>query len=254
MPGSIQHIGVVGSGNVAWHLSRHLKENGIDIAWVYSRNASTGRELAEAVSSEYQDHLPPDPVDLVLICVQDDAIANVLKDISPKQAVAYTSGTRSLSDFSFSGEIGVFYPLQTFSRQREINLFEVPFFIEASNTTFAQQLFDLAWKLSKNVKFANSEQRGELHVAAVLVNNFSNHLFYLAKQYLDAHQLDWHDLQPLMKETVAKLDEMDPYDAQTGPARRHDEATIAAHLEKLPEEWRALYDLLTKQITKTYTK
>ncbi len=254
MPGVIQHIGIIGSGNVAWHLSRHLKSVGLTIDWVYSRNIQTGEELASELRTVFHPGFPDKAVDVVLICVNDDAIQSVLDLVPSDQPVAYTSGTKPLEDLHFSGrDLGVFYPLQTFSKHREVNLFEVPFFIEATNTTFAEQLFDLAWKVSRKVKFANSKQRGELHVAAVMVNNFTNHLFYLAQQYLRSKDLDWNDLKPLMLETVAKLDELTPYDAQTGPARRHDQETIARHLQELPEELRALYKQLTQSINDTYS-
>ena len=254
MAQSIQHIGIIGSGNVAWHLSRHLSDRGLNIEWIYSRNATSGRELAAYAGSTYSESLPDRAVDLILLCVNDDAIQSVLGSIPSSIPVAYTSGTKPLEDLHFSGEnLGVFYPLQTFSKEREIDLFDVPFFIEGRNTAFAQDLFDLAWKLSRKVKFANSAQRAELHLAAVIVNNFSNHLFYLAQQYLNSKELDWNDLRPLISETVAKLNQLDPYHAQTGPARRGDRETIQRQLDQLSSPLKELYAALTKSIEDTYS-
>lgn len=254
MAESIQHIGIIGSGNVAWHLSRHLNDRGLNIEWIFSRNEQSGKELAAEIGTSYFDTFPEQTVDLVLICVNDDSIQTVLDQIPSSVPVAYTSGTKPLEDLRFAGErIGVFYPLQTFSKEREINLFEVPFFIEARNTSFAQELFDLAWKLSRKVKLANSVQRAELHLAAVIVNNFSNHLFYLAEQYLESKDLDWNDLRPLISETVAKLNDLDPYHAQTGPARRGDRETIQRQLDQLSSPLKELYAALTKSIEDTYS-
>ncbi len=253
--GAIQHIGIVGSGNVAWHLTHHLKSEGLTIDWIYSRNEQTGVELAESVESTFVNNLDNPSCDLVLICVNDDSIQSIISLLPDSVSMAYTSGTKPLSDLLIKGKnIGVFYPLQTFSKDKAVNIFEVPFFIEAADTTFAQQLFDLAWKLSRTVQFASSEERKHLHLAAVMVNNFSNHLFYIANEYLSKHQLDWNNLKPLINETVSKLNALSPFDAQTGPARRNDQATIQTQLALLDGEQKELYRLFTDSILKTYSK
>lgn len=254
MSNALQHIGVIGSGNVAWHLAHHLKSSGLTIDWVFSRNKLTGQALADELICSFEDKIPSSSVDLVLICVNDDAIQAVLNEINNSQAVAYTSGTKHLHELTFEGELGVFYPLQTFTKGRNIDHFKVPFFIEAGDSYFAQSLFDLAWKLSHTVEFASSEQRKHLHIAAVMVNNFSNHLFHLAKTHVEEHQLDWKTLQPLMDETVAKLHELTPFEAQTGPARRNDEVTIQEHLALLEDDSKLIYQLISESIQKTYSK
>lgn len=253
--GAIQHIGIIGSGNVAWHLAHHLKREGLTIDWIYSRNEQTGKELAHSIDSEFVSSIEKVQTDLALICVNDDSIQSVISQLPSSIAIAYTSGTKPLNDLQFEQlDIGVFYPLQTFSREKEINLFEVPFFIEANDVVFAQQLFDLAWKLSRTVQFASSEARKHLHLAAVMVNNFSNHLFYLANDYLSQHDLDWNNLKPLIQETVSKLDSLTPFDAQTGPARRNDQATIETQLALLEGKQKELYQLFTDSILNTYSK
>lgn len=254
MSNAIQHIGVIGSGNVAWHLAHHLKSSGLSIDWVFSRNLETGQALADELGCSFEEKIPSSTVDLVLICVNDDSIQAVLNEINNAQAVAYTSGTKHLHEITFEGELGVFYPLQTFTKGRTIDLFKVPFFIEAADTYFAQSLFDLAWKLSHKVEFASSEQRKHLHIAAVMVNNFSNHLFHLAKMHAEEHQLDWKALQPLMDETVSKLHDLTPFEAQTGPARRNDEVTIQEHLALLEDDSKLIYQLISKSIQHTYSK
>lgn len=253
MAKSIQSVSIVGAGNVASHLSEELQTNGVTINAVYSRNAESARELADKLNCEAVSDLAQLPEsDLVLVCVSDDAIATVLAEIPDAYAVAYTSGSVELQGLPQRESLGVFYPLQTFTRNKPVNLFEVPFLVEATNTDFAQSLFDLAWKLSKQVKFASSKERKHLHLGAVLVNNFTNHLAFLAKDYLEKHDLDWELLKPLMQETFNKLKSATPYDAQTGPARRNDERTIQEHismLEGLPKE---IYAVLSRSIQQTY--
>lgn len=254
MPQNIQKIGVIGSGNVAWHLAHGLKDADLTIPWIYSRNQVTGKELANALHSDFVDQLNCSDVDLCLVCTNDDAVQTILDQVDSSCYLAFTAGARSLHSMHFGGNnLGVFYPLQTFSKDRAINLFEVPFFIEAKNTDFAQSLFDLAWRLSRKVHFADSEERKKLHVAAVLVNNFTNHLAYLAEDFLKKNELSFEHLKPLMNETMRKMDQMSLYDAQTGPARRKDELTIASHLNMLDGDTKLLYELFTKSIQKTYS-
>lgn len=250
---TIRSVSIAGTGNVATQLSRALKQHGVAIDAIYGRNPGHSDKLADSLGCEAVHDIArlPDS-DLVLVCVSDDAIASVLGEIPSSYAVAYTSGSVRLQDMPQRSDLGVFYPLQTFSKQRTVDLFEVPFLVEAVNTEFAASLFDLAWMLSRKVQFASSEERKHLHLGAVMVNNFTNHLAYLAKTYLDRHQLDWELLKPLMAETQEKLKATDPFDAQTGPARRNDKATITEHismLEGLPKE---IYDVISRSIRKTY--
>lgn len=254
MSKAIQYIGIIGSGNVAWHLAHHLKTVGLSIEWIHSRNEETGSDLAISIDTRFEKEIPSKEVDLILICVNDDAIQQVLNQMTGSFQVAYTSGTKPIDELQFARELGVFYPLQTFSKERSIELKEVPFFIEASSNVFAQSLFDLAWKVSNNVYFASSEERKQLHLAAVMVNNFSNHLFYLAKEYLDEKEINWEHLKPLIHETVSKIDTISPFDAQTGPARRGDQITIDRQIEALTDDKKLLYQLFTKSIQKTYSK
>ncbi len=253
MSKSIQSVSIIGAGNVASQLSEELQYNGIKISAVYSRNMESARKLAnhlncEAVSS--LNHLPEK--DLLLLCISDDAIESVLRQIPELYSVAYTSGSVVLSELPERKDLGVFYPLQTFSKQKKVNLFEVPFLIEATNTEFAQSLFDLAWKLSRKVQFATSEERKHLHLGAVLVNNFTNHMAFLAKDHLEKHQLDWELLKPLLQETFEKLKTAAPFDAQTGPARRNDQHTIDEHISMLNGLPKEIYEVISRSIQQTY--
>lgn len=250
----IKTISIVGTGNVAFHLGNGLLEQGITIASVYGRNSDHSKELASSWNCKIADNLEAIESDLILVCVSDDAVASIISQLPKTAKVAYTSGAVDLSSIPARSYIGVFYPLQTFSRSKRVNLFEVPFLIEADNTDFAQELFDLAWKMSRNVHFATSSERKKYHLAAVWVNNFTNHIVFQAKDYLDKEQLDWEILLPLLTETVDKLKTLNPFDAQTGPARRNDNLTIQSHLEMQDGLQKELYSLLSKSITETYSK
>jgi predicted short-subunit dehydrogenase-like oxidoreductase (DUF2520 family) len=250
----IQTVSIIGAGNVATHLAQALADQGCKILSVTSKNGTSAQQLAAVLGAEMITDISQIPtVDLVLVCVNDDEIAGTIQQIPAEYAVAYTSGSVELSSIGSRENCGVFYPLQTFSKNRQLDLFEVPFFIEANDTDFAQQLFDLAWKISRKVYFATSETRKQLHVGAVLVNNFTNHLAYLASEHFAQHALDFAHLQPLLQETVAKLTNTNPFDAQTGPARRNDQQTIDAHLALLQGMAKQIYTDISKSIQQTYT-
>lgn len=250
----LQKIGIIGSGNVAFHLASAFLENNCTIEWVYSRNEATGSELANKCDTKFIDSLNNiSEVDLVLVCIKDDGINVVLNQLPSNINIAYTSGTFGLYDSQASHQnLGVFYPLQTFKKESKVDIFEVPFLIEAKNDYFKQQLFDLAWKLSKNVHFTTSEMRMHLHLAAVMLNNFANHLAVLAKQHLDAHNLNWELLYPLIKETNKKILEGQPEKTQTGPAIRGDYSSIEKHLNALEGDVNSVYKSLTNSILNLY--
>lgn len=250
----IKTISIVGTGNVAFHLGNGLLEQGITIVSVYGRNAEHANELASTWNCKIADSLETIESDLILVCVSDDAVSHIVSQLPATAKIAYTSGAVDLASKVDRSNIGVFYPLQTFSKTKTVNLFEVPFLIEANTTDFAQELFDLAWKLSRNVHFATSAERKKYHLAAVWVNNFTNHIVYQAKNYLDKEQLNWEILLPLLEETVDKLKTLNPFDAQTGPSRRNDNLTLQSHIEMQEGMQKELYSLLSKSITETYSK
>jgi predicted short-subunit dehydrogenase-like oxidoreductase (DUF2520 family) len=250
----ITSIAIIGTGNVAFHLGKAFYDKGITIKEVFGRNKELATELADSLKSVVSTNLNDLRSDLILICTSDDAIESIVAQLPKDSRIAYTSGAVSLDNFKEFKDIGVFYPLQTFSKEKEINLFEVPFLIEATNSFFSQDLFDLAWLLSRNVTFASSEQRKKYHLAAVFVNNFTNHLFYQAKKYLDQEELKWDYLKPLIQETVAKALLSNPIDVQTGPAKRNDLETLNRHSEMLSGMTKEIYNLLSKSIINTYNQ
>ena len=246
----IRSISIIGSGKVASHLG-HALSGLFKVKAIYSPNLEHRSALAEELfcySAPSIDELPVS--DLFLVCVNDDAIDEVVNQISDQQKVAYTSGAVKLEDLRRKENLGVLYPLQSFSEGREIDLKTVPFFIEATDDEFAQELFDLATMLSRQVVYANSEDRKNLHLAAVMVNNFTNHMVHMAKDYLKDKSLEWRYLKPLLLETAMKLQSMEPEDAQTGPAIRGDQETINGHLSKLNGESKEIYRMLSENIRK----
>ncbi len=209
-------------------------------------------ELAKHSGAELLSSMELIRDQLVLLCVSDAAIPPILDLLDNSNRVTYTSGTTELQSLPQRENLGVFYPLQSFSKARSLNLFEVPFFIEANNSWFAQELFDLAWQLSHKVQFADSVKRKELHLAAVISNNFTNFLLGVAKNYLDQQQIDWKHLEPLLRETISKAIELGPEQAQTGPARRDDKQTMQEHLSMLEGKPKEIYLLLSNAILEHY--
>lgn len=249
---SIQSISIIGTGNLAFHLGTSLVDEGVQIDYVFGRNEEKATALANRLHARSANKISEIESDLVLICVSDDAISEIIAQFPEQQKIAYTSGSVELDNFKNHKNVGVFYPLQTFSINRTIQLNEVPFLIEATNSDFSKELIDLAWKLSSNVTYADSQERKRYHLAAVWVNNFTNHMVYQAKTIAERNALNWDFLLPLLKETTAKASSMNPKDAQTGPARRNDNATIRAHEAMLKGMQKEIYTLLSKSIKDTY--
>jgi len=150
---------------------------------------------------------------------------------------------------------GVFYPLQTFSKQKEVNFKGIPICIEASRKEDVEMLQKIATALSDSVYKISSDQRKSLHLAAVFINNFSNHMYQIGNEICEENALPFSILKPLIKETAAKIDALDPKQAQTGPAKRNDQQTIAKQLKQLENKsYKKVYEVLTESIIQTHGK
>lgn len=250
----IQSVTIVGAGNVGWHMARALYQAGIVIDHVVARTRKHAEELAGMVSAvpltsvAEIERVP----DMFLLCVNDDALGQVVKEFFGFDAlVAHTSGSSGKEIFQDrKGKFGVFYPLQTFTRMNEMTYGNIPFFVEGTSTEVLGQLKKLAELISGIVYEADSERRRILHVAAVFACNFSNHLAAIADELLATAELNFELLLPLMEETNRKLKSLDPVSSQTGPAVRNDRKIIEKHLlslEGMPKE-QELYRLLTENI------
>ncbi|MDA6068901.1 F420-dependent NADP oxidoreductase [Flavobacterium sp. AC] len=243
-------ITLIGSGNVAQHLIKTFtKSELVEIVQVFSRKKETLASLIEfdKIVNDFEDLKE---ADLYIIAVSDKAIADVSKQLPfQNRIVVHTSGAASLDVLDSKNRKGVFYPLQTFSKSKEIDFSTVPLCLEAENTFDFRVLETVAKSISNAVFAINSDQRKALHVAAVFVNNFTNHLYQIGQEICEEHQVPFEVLKPLIKETAEKINTLDPVDAQTGPAKRHDSNTIEAHLEYLTKEnQKNIYKILTQSI------
>jgi predicted short-subunit dehydrogenase-like oxidoreductase (DUF2520 family) len=249
-------ITIIGSGNVATHLSAAFKNAGHAIVQVYSRDMHNASLLAYHVKTEAIDNLEQikPETDLFVIAVKDDAIEPIAADlVQYNKLIVHTSGATSLQTLQkHTQNAGVFYPLQTFSKTRELNFNTVPLCIEGADEKITSTLNELAYTVSQNVYRVSSEQRKTLHLAAVFACNFPNYLYHVSQQLLAEKQLPFDLLRPLILETAEKIQEHLPADAQTGPAVRNDEKTMASHLEQLHEnpDLQAIYQLLSQGIIK----
>lgn len=253
------NIAIIGSGNVAWHLAQALDKNGNKITEVFSRNITNAKKLC----SKLYDAHPTDLLDfttskatIFIIAVPDDCIAEVSKKSHfPKQAIlVHTAGSMTMSQLEASNcdNLGVFYPLQTFSKSKFIAFNTLPICIEASNLKTEKTLEKLAFSICENVCFYDASDRKKLHLAAVFACNFTNYMLIQAKKILENEDLSFEVLKPLIKETIDKALEIGPEKSQTGPAARNDTFTIQKHLDLLANktELKAIYQLISNEIKK----
>lgn len=240
-------IVLIGSGNVANHLiSAFAEQNLVKIIQVYTRNKEISIDNIETV--HYFSELKE--ADVYLIAVTDQAISDISKEI-PFQGklVVHTSGSVSLSDLSTHNRRGVLYPLQTFSKNKSVTFKEIPICIEAENASDLNILKTIAESISDHPYEISSEQRKALHVAAVFVCNFVNHLYCVGSDICNENNIPFKILEPLILETASKIVTLSPQKAQTGPAKRKDTQTINAHLAFLKNnKHQDIYKLLTKSI------
>lgn len=250
----VPKIAIVGTGNVAYHLTHFFREKGISPS-VYGRNkhalSSIGTKL-NVLTNQELSALTPDT--LVLLCVSDQAIPELIDRIPNGVRIAYTSGSTDLQSLPEEKVLGVFYPLQTFSKGVKLAAKEIPFFIESNDAEFEKELLTLASIISNVVHKASSTDRYHLHLAAVMSNNFVNHLFHLSEKYLQEHQLSFDYLKPLIRETIRKVEFISPSHIQTGPAIRNDHKIIAKHLASLSGLEKEVYAVLTRSIQNTKEK
>ena len=254
----IKSIVFLGSGNVATHLAMAMHRVKIKILQVFSPNIEHAKTLAGKINSQATNNISDikQDADLYLISVSDDQIKTVAKEMSPFQGiVAHTSGIVEMTVLNKFENFGVFYPLQTFSKNRPVDMESVPFCIEGKNEKSWKALFNMAKKIGHHsVQYINSTERKDLHLAAVLVNNFTNHLYAQAEKLLEEKKMNFEILLPLIQETAAKLNQLQPSDAQTGPAKRKDLNTIKIHSEVLKNnpELLEIYQLFSHQILNKY--
>ena len=250
----MKNIILVGSGNVATHLGIALQNCNYKIVQVYSRSIENAKKLAQKLNTNFTNDLTQlKTADLIIVSVNDDVISTVLSKLK-NTAIVHTSGSIGIDVFepNFS-DFGVFYPLQTFNKDIELTISEIPFCIEGNSKAFEKQLVEIAKNLSSNVITMNSEQRKQLHIAAVFACNFSNQMFSIADDLLVEKDIDFKILLPLIKQTIAKLNTNKPKAVQTGPAKRKNIKIIQEHINLIKQEdIKELYQKISDSIIKTH--
>nr|WP_315250326.1 Rossmann-like and DUF2520 domain-containing protein [uncultured Flavobacterium sp.] len=243
-------ITIIGSGNVAQHLTdAFAKSNAVEIIQVFSRTQKQISPLLDT-SKITNDWNALVEADLYIIAVSDDAIADVSAQLPFKnRLVVHTSGSVSLTSLDNKNRKGVFYPLQTFTKGKEIDFKTIPFCLEAQLESDYALLEKAASAISESLHKIDSHQRKALHVAAVFVNNFTNYLYQLGNDICQENHVSFDILKPLILETAEKLLTLSPKDAQTGPAKRNDISTIEAHESFLSNKNQStIYKILTQSI------
>lgn len=258
MHNHIRKIAFAGAGNVAWHLAQALKLQGYTISGIWSREFKHAKALSDICGSECCTEISGlrAGADLIIIAVPDKAIENVARSIGKFDGiVVHTAGSVPMDVFKNKFQhFGVFYPLQTFSKETQVDFKDIPILIESSSDEVMQEIDQVAMKLSAKVFKASTDHRLVLHVAAVFACNYSNLMYIIGNELLKSSSLPAEILHPLILETARKAVAGDPLLLQTGPARRNDTVTLEKHIEALASqpEYAELYRLLANFISKKY--
>ncbi len=240
---------IFGNGNVATQLAKaFFKAKNIRLVQVYSRSKPNEFFIKNKIDTTNNLNKVKQAA-IYIIAISDDAIATFSKKLNfTNKLIVHTSGSKSINELNCNARKGIFYPLQSISKNKKISFKNIPICLEAENKSDYLLLEKLALSISKKVYPINSEQRKSLHVAAVFVNNFTNHLYKIGKDICDTHQVDFDILKPLIVETAKKIKHLTPQEAQTGPAVRGDKKTIENHLKLLDKKQREIYTLITESI------
>ncbi|AUS06383.1 Rossmann-like and DUF2520 domain-containing protein [Pseudotamlana carrageenivorans] len=245
---------ILGAGNVATHLFKAFnKTNEVSVIQWYNRTLDKLKPYSKQVNTcDNLDDLVD--ADLYILTVSDDSIAELSSKLPfEDKLVVHTSGSVGVYDLDKKHKRGVLYPLQTFSKDADVDFANVPICIETIDKKSYPLLKKVAVSLGSPTKRVNSDQRRTLHLAAVYVNNFTNQLYRIAHEITESEGAEFDMLKPLILETAKKVQDMSPYMAQTGPAKRNDKKTINAHLKLLEkQEHKDIYKLLTKSIQNTH--
>lgn len=249
------NVTFIGAGNVATHLARALQAAGVTAEQVYSRTAASASALAQTLgcgwTTEISEVRPG--ADLYIFSVKDNALEELVGELPPNDGLwIHTAGSMPMELFAgHARHYGVLYPLQTFSKERPLSFRQIPLFIEGATAEDTARLTALARRLSDHVEVLSSERRRYLHLAAVFACNFTNHCYALAGKILAGQAIPFDVLLPLIDETAAKVHDLTPAQAQTGPAIRYDENVIHKQLALIDDpQLRELYRLVSQSIHK----
>jgi len=253
---------LIGAGRLATQLGLALYKVGHDIVSVYSRTMESAQLLATKLDSRPTDNLDdlPREADVFIIAVKDAVLESVVEKVAQgreDQLMVHTAGSMTMTLFEKRiNRYGVFYPMQSFSKERQVDFLEIPVFLEASDEDSLQTLRILSESISHVVYNLTSEERKYLHLAAVFACNFVNHCYALSAQILEEHGLPFHIMLPLVDETARKVHQLHPKEAQTGPAVRYDENVLERQIQLLAThpDMQDIYQQLSKSIHQKATE
>ncbi len=253
---SIEKIVLLGAGNVATHLGQALQYNGRRVLQVYSRTIGSAEILARKLDCDFTSDLQYiyPGADLYIFSLADNALEEVLEAFPLKDVfAAHTSGSLPLNILSKAKlQAGVFYPLQTFSKNTRLDFSNIPLCIEAESKSYFKLLHELASSISQDVRPIDSDQREIIHIAAVFACNFTNHMFTISDELLSKNNISFNILHPLIEETIRKAMQQKPAEVQTGPARRNDQKIMQKHLKQLSSlsDYQKIYTFISQSIIK----
>ena len=248
-------IVLIGAGNLATHLGKALHAAGHDMVQVFSRTMQSAETLASLLDAEPLTDMAQvrDGADVYIFSVKDSALEQLISQLcgGEKKVFLHTAGSMPMSVFRGKAlHYGVLYPMQTFSKQREVDFSIIPCFIEANDEFALKQIEGLAGQISHRVYQLSSEDRKYLHLSAVFACNFANHCYAASQELLQQHGIPFDVMLPLIDETAAKVHGMTPKEAQTGPAVRYDENVIGKQIQLLENQpyFQKIYDCMSKSI------
>ena len=248
----MQKITLIGTGNVATNLSLELQKKGYEIVEIWSKTEESSIILANKLNCNIISNLEElSETDLIIVSVKDKYIKEIISKISDKKTnIVHTSGSVNLSVFTENKNHAVFYPLQSFNKNIDVNFSDLPICIESNNKKLEGKLMEIANSISQSVHLINSEQREKLHIAAVFACNFTNHMLSISNKIMDDNSMDFNILKPLIEHTIKKANQNTPKKMQTGPAIRKEYNIIERHLNILEEndDLQIIYSKITNHI------
>ncbi len=253
---AVKNIAIVGSGNIAHFLAELFYSKQFNILQIISRNEVSGRSLASKVKAIYSPLLELNPeVHLILLCVPDEQIESCTLHLPNTEAiVCHCAGSIAMQVLNKFKHYGVLYPLQTITKDTDVNTDNVPFLLEASSPICMEYLTQVVNFVGVKHKEVNSEERLHYHLAAVFANNFTNAMLMATQEIARKNELDFSLLEPLIRHTFEKLRDTTPFEAQTGPAKRNDAITIKKHLDllKADPDLAGIYLQISDYITNSF--
>ncbi len=249
-------VTLIGAGNLATQLGKSLKKTGVTISQVYSRTEESARTLGELLEAEWLTDIKSlrNEADVYIFSVKDGALSELITEVCKGRGdklFLHTAGSMPMSCFEGKAlHYGVFYPMQTFSKSKDVNFERIPVFIEGNSIETENVIRSLANKLSQRVIRLSSADRKYLHLAAVWACNFTNYCYTVASDILSEHDIPFDVMLPLINETTEKIQHIGPKAAQTGPAVRGDKNVMSQQLELMSDraDLQELYKMLSKGI------